>query len=1647
MPLLPRQLNSSAFDSQRAPRSGPSVPPRVTRVCLECASPFSRCPVYHAPTSVATSDGLGVVVTDVATCWCLQCEHIADAAASAVGVGATRASAMRETHDAVELERLIFESAAVHGNWLTGKKMSDDEARSTDWSSARVPVLFLRRFLMVDSQFADDEMWTNPGHRCPAETPRWLVKIRQRVTEMRPLLDVVLAPFTTTLLHVMTNDVQHILVGRRLEVASRYHVEYPDAVVHEPTRHLIARAMFLRIIVAYDLMALFNGENWDFNRVDPGVPYLTNTRLQVLAYQAQLFADTHLDMNVACETMAGVSAKTGFGAYSDAFMASSLADTGDARNEYSPYASSNAAPVALTMCMYARFYPHPVRAPFAGEMSTLGSPLYSTNSQAEVSLASAAVASAKSSAAAAAAAASSASTSSASSQSMLNAVTRFIFLKPLNYRAMQRSYQNIGARYMRNYPAILQWHLNAIECSQYGNFGEGPRLRPRWLARCVTRRTFQFDNCKFEKWCANCATTGKKSSKVFIRGNACPHCKPVQKALWCTNECLSGEFADIHKVLEDETLAAADDAHLAGESVAPTEEGTETATRAIPKSGIGARRHAQYVSDAERAAAFKRSIAFNELRSSDAAEGCKYCAQEQARRERVGLPPFGLDDMLLYHFRSSHVCDFCKEREHDDALSMREENGKKHKAKQVAAEKARRRKEAKRKRRESGVDFDEEEEEEEEEDELSGEEDDEEGDIDAFSEFRVTENGKKPLSSSHVCVPCKLIRDNDRYCFYALKEMLAFMIEATGIIEDMHVRTRTWEPYKRILSSGMDSVRSLVDNHFALQLRTPNVSIPPYVAQKVRRENIWLTIREHIHLVHRCSQPTVSTMRKGSFMKLLRESMASWKAKHYLNRDLTRPQRALDMLLNPEVVLECAGEEKVAADPSIRTAYESLVHWKETRGFCADDVRRCAELSAEMAMNHTEDKKCPVFFSGLRICGMTKFGCSLVQAACYEHEVCRMPDHRLETDCVRRVAENNRADFYILQYFCEIYLLREPIRIFPLSIQAARAQVVALRQRYRVLPYEYLPEDIDVRYVCLGCSRWYAPIVSPVQWREGKEIPEIIFKADGDAARMSKEMFALGHSDLKHDLETGELMCSRDYKAASLSKKFKSYGMLDIDMSLKRNRNANEQVEVKASTIRKIRERGSLCSTQPLTAIALTGVMVRIRGAMYTLCGVCGSLFVVTESKPFIDGIPNCGRHVMFGDATTYSSLRAFRSPFSATARNGDWLQFGHQMLTSEQTQGVDVLSFNANFHIPRCVQPLQFEYAYPFIGVGAIVPNARGGLAQIAALAGEGWVRVSPVLSYAKGVVEQMAMATIQTGVPSFACGPDGFRRALPPAALVPDEAELEVMLASNTINFKDADGRIRRETSGASREHSLATDIIFQQSIGNLHQNASVNDDSGCFPSVLPPSTIRLRGEIREEMLLRCGSIENSVIILCAYCCKVCDKDGQFVRMEVYDVDRLCRNRYTRQLLLDRNPATPAKIEIFLCAKHFQQMRPLLCHFPIPTSAMVFTWLLYFPRNPSNLEKNRFATKLGNSSRADALADPAEPQKAAAASSIKDVIANPIKRARVPTVPKNTGGFVAMPPRRGRPPGSGRGGARGASGRRRGGLSAPAPIVQRGE
>lgn len=1878
--MLPRMLDSGAYERLDENRHAPKVAPRATRVCLECAGPFSRCPVYRS-TLVPGSceDETPTLLATVATCWCLQCEHHAEVAMQASS-GETRASALRSTHDAQELERFVFETAAVHGAWLargylTREQHGWDEARATDWSSDSVPVLHLRQMLLVAENFNNDQKWLREDE-VAHETPRWLKRVRRNVSQVLrkkahtdgtylnlDALQAVLAPFNTTLTYVAYGDdaaqlaVRELLDERRDELATRYHLDIPQEVCAEPRKHTVARALFLRLAVAYDLMSIFNGDAWDFNRANVRTPYLKNRALQKLAYNAQLFADTHLDLCVVCELHGA--------RYDDVFMASCFADVGGADNEpahANPYSHSTAAPVALTMSILQRFYPHPVRAPCGGELSSLGSPLYATNETSSSSSSSSATASSSATSTAASAAAASAAASASSNgngaqatsgaNTMLDAVVRFIYLKPQNYRAMLRSLADIATRHMRDFNAINTFLLSVMWVSQLGNFDDGPRFRPRWRARLAVQRSFQFDEHHFEPdWCPNCGTGGENLVPKNVTGNACPWCVPREKSVWCVNKCMRSELqiaADVEMFNEGDF----------NEEARGDDERTNPLRKEATSTGWfggAGEQEAGRLSDSRTSRRMQLDAAFAQLRGVHGQ--CPLCEKEQARRESDPLGvPLDAAQLLEFHYASQHICDFCTSHPHDDSEEVL----------RLARASTRRTK----KTSTSGLTKEQRDRELMPPPKSAAAADDESDAVEQESWEALADAGNKKLCSLHVCEPCRMLRQNYHYFFHCMKEFLIFRVEKEHITEARFIRNRMWEPYKRIMREGMDEVRSLIDSNFTLS------SEPDYVALRPTLQNMWTLINEHVHLSHRCAQQAVSTMYKKSFVKLLLGSMKTYQTSKLLNKLVTRPQRAVDFLKHANLVLECAQSDADRRSARIIKRHEQLRKWR-TRGYTSEDVRKVAEMAAEMAMSDTEDRPCPIFFNMLRMVGMTPHGMELVHSACYDREVCRMPDHRLESYYVRRLAEHSVADFYILLYFCEQYLLREPVRIYPLSLDAARAQMAALRRRLGIMPYDYAPADIDVRYVCLCCSKWYAPIVQTVNV---DDIPQVI-QSGGDAAKLSSKMNAVGAGDLRHNLVTGKLMCSRYHNSMS-AKKYDTYGLLDVNLNYDQmDEQADESGtesesesastaaalgggggERKASSIRRIRERRNDCATKPLTGIAMLGIMANMRGSTYALCGYCASMFVVTEAKPMAGGIPNCGCHVMFGEPRAYTNLSAFRSPFMEPVRAGNWLHYGFQtsndvvtraiasaeeryadalaevnsvneplaeflaerdselaiaaandanlsaMIASVCTKQVDVLcddsgmsatqlfesvkdvadtapqyklvhefvkvapereedeellasigdisltkelfqamkrevratlvaasgddvlerlkktacyeplarghslvrkvaqganddgvveradyefAVNAQCALAVClkfeeyddvdgddikwkdgtyftnaatdeweqrredlglpaemmklperaefmesvmqncslygfersdvrrlVSPVQYEYEAPRLG--AVLRSA----ADLAAVMNEGWLRCSPSITYPKGAIEGVAILTIQRVFETFAMTSDSMSGAAPASAPVPNEEELVPALAHNLMEFSHAERRIRRERQAATVAYQRAAEDIGmggRPKKMDEHRSGVADhaNELGGFDNFVPYRTLRLREEIRNEMQMRSGSTSTAILIVCAYCGTVCDKSAQFVRLQVHDVDRLCCNRYTRLYDIRSQGNESALLDIFLCQRHFYSLEPLLCHFPTPTSAMVFVWLRCQTRDI--LRKEKF--KDGGY--------PEEDRSTAAllksANSKNELAKGWTKRARMSATPKSGILFYSSNPKRGRPPGSGRGGIRG--------------------
>lgn len=345
-----------------------------------------------------------------------------------------------------------------------------------------------------------------------------------------------------------------------------------------------------------------------------------------------------------------------------------------------------------------------------------------------------------------------------------------------------------------------------------------------------------------------------------------------------------------------------------------------------------------------------------------------------------------------------------------------------------------------------------------------------------------------------------------------------------------------------------------------------------------------------------------------------------------------------------------------------------------------------------------------------------------------------------------------------------------------------------------------------------------------------------------------------------------------------------------------------------------------------------------------------------------------------------------------------------------------------------------------------------RNRVQEVNRMASKGWIDSSYAITHPKGSVEALAVVTIQRVFIDFCRGTRGMGGAAAAGAAKPTERELNLALVHCLMTYASAERRDRREVKGNAREYEATTSYMFDgaaeyaEEEAKKHQRDVLEDQQRqlLLPNgeadeivegvtadieLLPRAVIEKREEIRQEMQCRAGCIENELLIICAYCGSICDKHGTYVRLEVLDVDRLCVHRYTKLPAVRAPYSESCRVEVFLCRDHFKHLEPLLCHFPTPTSAMVFVWLRC--KTAKVLEKERFRTgaQTDGVSVGDLLLSAATDAQLANS----ELVMGAAKRARMSVTP--TTGIFAMNTqrKRGRTPGSGRGGVKGSSGRKK--------------
>lgn len=433
-------------------KSAPRVVGRGTRtfsalalddVCLHCASPLTtNCGFGNC--ALSQNDAGDGWHLELAHCECEQCEKYCTEGGA--GGGSTdQRRRLLERHDWRRIDAAL------------GVDETLDE--QLERVPNGVPVLALRRLLLpLISADADDGT--------DADLVRHVRELDRRV----PLAQIFCSYMTTVQFIASAAGelvVRDQIIERREELERLFQIAVPSAAASRPAAHRYILAALLRVATAYRLIEPLQR--------DLRARYATDARIQNLVLMAQLFADTHLDLQLYCDAMGGN--------YCDAYLETTMIETmfGTRRSE------SDTLSECVHQTPLERCYPHALRAVYAGEMPDLTCALSQGNIWSNMRNA---------------------------NDSRVSSLLHILLVKVVPKKCLKREFPAMLSRELGRQSTLLPVLLNLLECSLLGAY-PGARRRPLWRARLAVRRSLHWDAFALHTWCAGC----HPSARV-----ACPKC-------------------------------------------------------------------------------------------------------------------------------------------------------------------------------------------------------------------------------------------------------------------------------------------------------------------------------------------------------------------------------------------------------------------------------------------------------------------------------------------------------------------------------------------------------------------------------------------------------------------------------------------------------------------------------------------------------------------------------------------------------------------------------------------------------------------------------------------------------------------------------------------------------------------------------------------------------------------------------------------------------------------------------------------------------------------------------------------------------------------------------------------------------------------
>jgi hypothetical protein len=440
------------------PHTSPFTALAEANLCLQCASPletqcgFTNCSMSH--------DHHGALHCTMFQCECPSCER---ACAETAGDPTCNYRArLLDRHrfnridDALSVDAPLAETAYMRAN--------------------AIPVLCIRRALIFtpdDSplrSFLDSDLFQPPD-----------------------AVGYIYCSFKRTAAFVGGTDAgknlyRRMVAARVEELRARFQIDVEEFLVDEScAEHFVyMRSLLLRVVIAYEAIEAISAD----------IRLAENSDARLLLLSLQMFADTHLDLMVFCDTMQN---------YTDFYLSTptlcTMVETewGHALRESDlpaalAYVNSLQMSEAVLLTPLERYYPHALRAVYAGEMPDIGPTMTMANLWKKVN--------------------------EKNSRSAASSFVHVFVRKLVDQRCLSRNFHGMMASELATQPALITVVLNLLEICMMGNI-ETARFRPQWTARLAVRNTFHWDRFELRTWCNQCHPKSRA---------ACPHCEAEGKS-------------------------------------------------------------------------------------------------------------------------------------------------------------------------------------------------------------------------------------------------------------------------------------------------------------------------------------------------------------------------------------------------------------------------------------------------------------------------------------------------------------------------------------------------------------------------------------------------------------------------------------------------------------------------------------------------------------------------------------------------------------------------------------------------------------------------------------------------------------------------------------------------------------------------------------------------------------------------------------------------------------------------------------------------------------------------------------------------------------------------------------------------------------